>query len=913
MINLPQEPGRDPSSGGPPHLSRRPGHAAPAVAATRLSSRPGRRSPLALAALAALLAPAGAAAQEPVALDRAASDGVDRPVKDYSGQGDASSIELNPALLSGVKGLDLVLQGYRSTSPFTRGGGLGGFLSLNLGLGFAAGIGVQRVTPGFQGGYYDALAWRNVPFTKVSFALAGGDGRFGSFGLGVHWLTDGGNLRRPDLDLGLMLRLRNYASLGVVGRLGPADLTADGGLPQELAITGELAVRPLGTRLLELAGGLKSRWRGTPDIEPQRFNDFGVFPRARLAVRWQGLELAAELEQVAATVLDPATYQIREKIKRIRGAVQLAVAWDMVSVRGGIHAGLSDAVDGFGLAARFSSARQGRVFWPRLVDAERIDLSSVRSERALISTLQRLERAERAGERAILLLDTRATRLGWASLQELRQALVRIRNAGGHVFAYLEDGGLKDYYLASVAEQVFIHPAGELATYGLSATTLYFKGTLDKLGVRAEGLHIAEYKSAHEPFTRTGPSDADKAQRDALLADTYDVIVTDVAQARGLGKGDAAGLLDDSPHGPDQALRRKLVDKVVHRDEVIGAIGDAVGASVKFARFEDTSPEPQTWSVAPYIAVVVVEGTIIDGENRTIPLLNIQFTGGDTILQQLRTLRGDPMCKGIVLRVNSPGGSALASDLIWREVQRTHDAFLKNPKRSPPINVSMGDLAASGGYYVSMGAPTIFAQPTTLTGSIGVVSLHFDLSGLLAKLGISTHTFQRGKNGDIASLYKPYTDDQRARIDATMRRVYDLFRQRVADNRKMTLDQVDQLGRGHVYSGTDAKAARLVDLHGGLHEAVAELKTRAGIPAKRDLELRVFPRPRRLVDLLLDQVMPDKGDRGLRARLTARQQAKQAADLPIAITSALARLPLSLLFLPPDHALTLLPGLVEIE
>lgn len=865
-----------------------------------------------LAALLVLLAPAAVAAQDPVVVDRVASDGVDRPIKDYSGQGDASSIELNPALLSGVKGLDLVFHGYKSISPYTRGTGFGGFMSLNLGLGFATGLGVQRVSPRLQNGAFDVDATRNPAFTKISWALSGGDGRFASMGLGVHWLLDRGSLRRPDLDLGLMLRLRNWASLGAVARLGPANLVADGGFPQELSFTGELAVRPLGTRMLELAGGLKTRWRGAPGIAPQRFDEFlGVFPRGRLAVRWQGIEVAGEVEQVAATILDPASLQVAERVRRVRGGVSLAVAWDMLSVRAGMHAGLSEAVDGFGLTARFSSARQGRVFWPRLVDAEKIDLSAVRGERSLVRTLERIERAEQAGERAILLLDARSIKLGWASLQELRQALVRVRNAGGHVFAYLEGGGLKEYYLASVAEQVFIHPAGELATFGLSATTLYYKGTLDKLGVRAEGLHIAEYKSAHEPFTRTGPSDADRGQRDAILDDTYTTIVTDLAQARGLSVSDVRGLLDDSPHGPDQALRRKLVDKVVHRDEVAEAISNAVGARVGFTRFDDTDPEPQTWSVAPYIAVVVVEGTIVDGDSRTIPLLNIQFTGGDTILKQLRTLRNDPQCKGIVLRVNSPGGSALASDLIWREVQRTHDAFVKNPKRSPPINVSMGDVAGSGGYYVAMGAPKIFAQPTTLTGSIGVVSLHFDLSGLLGKLGVTTNTFTRGKNADIQSLWKPYTDDQRARMDASMRRVYDLFRQRVADNRKMTMDQVDQLGRGHVYSGTDAKDLKLVDAHGGLHEAIAELRARAGVPARRDLELRVFPRQRRLVDLLIEAIVPDRGDNGLRAKLEARQSIKQ--DLPLALTSALARLPLSLLFLPPDQALALLPGLVEIE
>ena len=880
-----------------------------------MSQKTGLRLALArpLVALAALALTTPARAQDPVAIDRPASDGIDRPIHDYSGEGDASSLELNPALLSAIKGLDAVIMGYRSTSAFTRGTGFGGFLGLNLGLGFATGLGVQRVNPGFGANYIDARAAQNPDFTKVSWGFSGGDGKVAALGVGVHWMLDRGQtLRRPDLDLGLLVRIRNYASIGAVAKLGPANLTAQDSLQQEFSLTGELALRPLGTRMLELAGGVRARWRGNPSYPtPQIGEPLGVLPRGRVAFRYQGIEIAGELEQVRAHRIDLGTSAILADAKALRGSVALALSWDLLTVRAGMHTGISPGVDGFGLAARFSSARQGRVFWPRLVDAERLDLSTIGDERGLIRTLERLERAEKAGARSILLLDARGVKLGWAGAQELRNALIRVRNAGGHVFAYLEGSDLKDYYLASVAEQVFIHPAGELSTFGLSATTLYFKGALEKLGVQVEGLYINEYKSAHERFTRTGPSEPDRQQREAILDDTFAQILKDIAQARGLAQNQVRGLIDESPHGPEQALAQKLVDKIVHRDEVIESISSALGTRVRFASFADTDPELQTWSTAPYTAVVLVEGTIIDGDSRTIPFLNLQFAGADTLIKQLRSLRADPMCKGIVLRVNSPGGSALASDLIWREVARTHDAHEKTPRKSPPIVVSMGDVAASGGYYVAMGARQIFAQPTTITGSIGVVSLHFDVSGLLAKLGISTSTFSRGKNADIASIYKPFSEDQRARMDASIRRVYDLFRRRVADGRKLTIERVDELGRGHVYSGSDAKDLKLVDEFGGLREALAAVRAKAGINPKADLELRVFPKQRRLVDILLEQVLPKPGDNGLLTRIQAQRDAK--TQLPLALSAAIARLPLALLFLPPDEALALLPGMVEVE
>ncbi|MCY0990073.1 signal peptide peptidase SppA [Nannocystis sp. ILAH1] len=898
-------PGHDLSSGTSGAARRR-------LASPFRTSRAAPRRAALVGGLGLILSFGTAHAQEPRALDRAASDGVDRPIKDYSGEGDASSIELNPALLSGVRGLDLVIMGYRSVSPFTRGGGLGGFMSFNLGFGLATGIGVQALRPGFGGGYPDPFAARNPDATKISWALSGGDGKVAAFGLGVHWLRNDGLLRAPDLDVGLLFRIRNYASVGAVARFGAADLRPYGDLASELSIVGELAVRPLGTRTLELAGGVRSRFRADqPGLQVSQWDNLGALPRGRIAVRHKGLELAAEVEQVRVHTLDPSTYNFVRADKAVRGSVQLAVAWDFMKVSGGVHAGLGEGLDGFGLAARFSTARQGRVFWPRLVDVERVDISAIKGERHLLGLLQRLERAEKAGKRTILLVDARSTGLGWASLQEVRSALVRIRNAGGHVFAYLEDTKLKDYYLASAAEQVYLHPAGELATFGLSSTTFYLRGLLDKLGVQVEALHIDEYKSAHEMFSRTGPSDKDREQREALLDDTFAQVTHDIAQARGLSVAQVQGLVDDAPYGPDKAEQLGLVDAVVYRDQVVEKIGDAVGARVKFAQFDDTEPDPKTWSSAPYVAVVLIEGTIVDGESRTIPLLGTQFTGGDTIVAQLRAVRNDPACQGVVLRVNSPGGSALASDLIWREVSRTHEAWKKNPRKSPPIVVSMGDVAASGGYYVAAGTDHVFAQPTTLTGSIGVVSLHFDISGLLQKLGVATHTFKRGKNADIAGFYRPFTADERARMDASIRRVYDLFRKRVGDARGKTLEQVDELGRGHVYSGIDAKELGLVDAFGGLREAVALVRQRSGVGDRRELQLRILPVRKTILDLVLDLLGPERGDKGLRGRIQARRDAEP--PLPLVLTTAFARLPLALLFLPQDQPSALMPVIHAIE
>jgi protease-4 len=365
-------------------------------------------------------------------------------------------------------------------------------------------------------------------------------------------------------------------------------------------------------------------------------------------------------------------------------------------------------------------------------------------------------------------------------------------------------------------------------------------------------------------------------------------------------------------------VAKGLVDEVTFRDELKEKISDVIGAQVEFRRIERTDAEDATWSEAPYIAVVLVEGTIVDGISRYIPFLGLKFAGGDTITQTLKDVRADRACKGVILRVDSPGGSALASDVIWREVARTREAHEKDPRGSPPIVVSMSDVAASGGYYVSVGAPTVLADPLTITGSIGVITIHFDLSGLLDKLGISTTTFKEGKNPDIGSLWAPYTEDQRARVEKSIEQAYDLFTSRVAQGRGMTQDEVDERGRGHVYSGIDAKETGLVDAHGGLWDAVALVRKMSGVPGFRRLELRVLPKRRRLIDIILgDTGEPFAGAGPIRKAAARREEAKQqkslAGVLPLALDEALSRLPLSLLYLPQRGTHALLPYAFELE
>jgi protease-4 len=856
------------------------------------------------------VAPASARAADPIVVQRQLSDGVDRPIHDIAGEGDASSAEVNPALVGDVRGLDFTLLGTHTFDRFGRGDGFGAFMAVNL-LRFAAlGFGVQALRPAFDGGRWDFDADHQPSATKLGVTLTSGDSRWATLGASVSGIrTAEGWLRSPDLDLGLVVRGSNWLSIGMVARMAPTSLDATV-YRSFLTLDSELAIRPLGARWIEVAGGIRSRMDQSNGTGLTGFRS-AINGHARLGLRWQGLGLNAELEQVPVVSLDEDTLEPNAVGSAWRGglALDFAFGYGMASVGTSLGPGVPGS--GITLKARLGTERLGQGYWLRPVDAERIDLSSISGERDLIALLQRLRRAERDGARAILVLDARGSSMGWASAQELRDAVIAARNAGAHVFAYLEYASIKDLFLASAAEKVFVHPGGEVAPYGLSSSALYFRDALAKLGVRVEAMHIREYKSAHERFTRGDRSEYDREQTSRLLQVVYDTVVHDVAQGRGLTLAQVRGHFDESPHTPKAAVDLGLVDGIVHRDELDDEIAAAIGSPFEFRKFRPNARERETWGAAPYYAVILVEGTIVDGKSLRIPFIGINFAGGDTLAAQIRERREDPACKGIILRVNSPGGSALASEIVWREAALTHQAWEQDPAINAPIVVSMGDVAASGGYYVAATGAEIVASPTTITGSIGVVSQHFDLSGLLDLLGVGVDTITVGRNPDIQSLYKPFTPEQRERLEVSMQHTYDLFRRRVSDARDLSMERVDEVGRGHVWVGADAVGLDLVDELGGLRTAVERLRAKSTARKLPPVALRVFPKRGGILGMIFDQAEPFAKVHAVRT--ARREQARGLSPVVGAVKWVLAELPLRSLLLPHDRAHAMMDATITIE
>lgn len=426
---------------------------------------------------------------------------------------------------------------------------------------------------------------------------------------------------------------------------------------------------------------------------------------------------------------------------------------------------------------------------------------------------------------------------GWARLQGLRRGLLALRAAGKKVVVHLTHAGVREYFVASAAERVVLTPAGVLDVAGLSAEATFFLGALEKLGVRAEVVQVGSYKSAGEPFTRQEMSPAHREMIESLVDDLYGQIAGAVAESRGMAPSEARALLGRGPFVAREALEAGLLDGVAYLDEVQKELREP-HAPAKFAdrrayaihRGREIRRQALR-ARQKAIAVVQVSGAIKTGEN---PPASAAAAGSTTLCREIEALeeRGD--VAAVVLRIDSPGGSGLASDLIWRAVKKLRE--------KKPVVVSMGDVAASGGYYIAAATSPVMAEAGTITGSIGVIAGKATLQGLYAQLGISKDVISRGENAAIHSDYLPLGPSQRGRLEAEAQTFYGDFLAKVAAGRGLELSDVASVAEGRVWTGQQALAHKLIDRLGGLDDAVAEAKALAGIPSALPAPLLRLPR-----------------------------------------------------------------------
>jgi protease-4 len=411
-----------------------------------------------------------------------------------------------------------------------------------------------------------------------------------------------------------------------------------------------------------------------------------------------------------------------------------------------------------------------------------------------------------------------------AYAQELRDAIEHLKSRGKRVVCHLDDAKGAALYLCSAADRVLIHPAGGLRFAGMSTTHFYFKNLLDKLGIKADFVRIGDHKSAPESFMREGPTDVARADTQALLDAINSQLVRGIAEGRHLSQADVIKQIAQGPFVSSEAKQAGFVDQYAYSDQIEEEVGKLLGHGAQVVDEPLARRESSHFESVHKVAVVYIEGDMVDGKSQTIPLFGSKMVGSATIGETLKQLRNDPGVGAIVLRIESPGGSALAADTLWREIQLTNAAGGK------PVIVSMGGVAASGGYYIASPATRVFASPATITGSIGIFYGKADVAELLHKIGVGTETFKTAPRADVESIFRPYTPEERTELEHKVRQFYEVFLNRVSLGRHMDRDAVDRLGQGRVYTGEQALKNHLVDELGGLRQALEYARQAAGLP-----------------------------------------------------------------------------------
>src|SRR5579871_5447202 len=457
--------------------------------------------------------------------------------------------------------------------------------------------------------------------------------------------------------------------------------------------------------------------------------------------------------------------------------------------------------------------------------------------------------------KAVLLKPTGFESPFWAKVQEIRDAVLDFKKSGKPVYAYLEYGGDREYYLATAADRVYLMPSATLDIVGVATYELFLRGTLDKIGAYPDLHHIGEYKTATNTFTQKTFTPAHKEMDESLNRDLYEQIVRGIADGRKKNEADIRALIDQGPFLPEDALRAGLIDDVAYEDQV----DDKLRAGERRQRIDgDDYARVSTTSVGlnrgPHIAVIYAAGEITGGKSGFDPL-NGAVVGSDTLIEYIRQARKDSANRAIVLRIDSPGGSASASDAIWRELQ-----IAKTERADRPLVASMSDLAASGGYYIAMPAQVIVAQPSSLTGSIGIFGGKVVTGGVYEKLGAHIDSTSIGKNAEINSPARPYNPEELKKLDAQLQSFYDQFVEKAAESRHSTPEQIDALAQGRVWTGRQAKQNHLVDELGGLDRAIAIAKQRAKIAADSDVEFVVYPPRKSFYELVSEQFSGSSND-----------------------------------------------------
>jgi len=479
-------------------------------------------------------------------------------------------------------------------------------------------------------------------------------------------------------------------------------------------------------------------------------------------------------------------------------------------------------------------------------------LSGDRSPVTVSSVWMSLKKAAADSHIKAVALEPEGLSAGWAKLEELRLDIEQFRKSGKPVYAYLRTPSAREYYLATAADRIYLGPADQMYVKGLRAEILYFKKTLDKLGVEIEVEHAGKYKDFGDMFSRTDMSPETREVMTGVVDDLYGNLVARIAAGRKKTPDEVRAIIDRGPFTAPQALKAGLVDALRFPDQMWGELRDRLksGAPVKVAldKYAKVPLDAVGLEGKSRIALVIGEGDIVRGSASDDGSAESGLTSYGFV-KLLRQVGSDSLIKAVVVRIDSPGGEVVASDEMWREMNLLS-------KKKPTV-ISMSDAAASGGYYMAMTGDPIVAYAGTLTGSIGVVFGKPNLHGLYDKLGVTKEAIQRGNHAGIDSDYRPLAPDERQMLRAGIDESYKDFVTKVAEARHRTFDQIEPLAQGRVWMGDQAKANGLVDYVGGLDTALELAKKKANIPAAERVTVVTYPGRRNFLDILMRKSQMD--------------------------------------------------------
>jgi protease-4 len=650
-------------------------------------------------------------------------------------------------------------------------------------------------------------------------------------------------------DLGLILRPINFLSLGVVVRDLNAPVWQDGQLSRTWEFA--LALRPLSN----------DRWSISTDLQvPETGKDLRISYRMEgepLAGWVMGLRVSHDLPVSEVSV--GGFFEFRFGHFGLQSLATAHIDTSQQAAKAG-WGGWMASIWYRDVAHSSLVRNSGRMPMLDIAGdlAERTHSFPLGNTRpTFLNLILAIERMTSDPEVGGVVLRIGYLQCGYAKLQELRDALGRFKQQNKKIFVYLTSAKLKSYYLASIADKIFLNPVGEISVAGLAVQHLFFAQALERIGIRPQFVKFGSYKTAPNRYTESQLTPAHREVSDQLLDDLFEQLKRDIASNRKAELAEVQRWFDKGLFTAEEAQKAKLIDVICYWDQFSRKLHNHGGSHLWFdVSYFRRQSLPTTWhGHSRRIAVIYVDGAIVSGSNIDDPLFGTRLSGAHTLISYLIRAQYDPSVHAVVLRIESPGGEVVASDLLWRYVAQLN--------RTKPVVVSMSSVAASGGYYIAAPAREIVASPTTITGSIGIFAGKFDFSGLLKKLGVQIETQKRGNLGDLFSAYGSWTPEQRKTLKNHIAVGYRQFLQKVAEGRKMKIKQVEALAEGRVWSGLRAKQNGLIDHLGGIWTALQRARALAGIAPDAPVHYLTWPdrpfwnlAPLRAIGLSIAQIPP---------------------------------------------------------